>query len=94
MNNVYSDTIGYTCTYVASYGSTHKSTIHINTVQDINMKEGVCHTIVTQGTTYAPYGKEQFSSTINSFINKLRNYLIIRPQLPKVDWSALVKAYF
>ena len=53
MNNVYSDTIGYTCTYVASYGSTHKSTIHINTVQDTNMKEGVCH---TQGTTYAPYG--------------------------------------
>ena len=94
MNNIYSNTNGYACTYVASYGSILKSTININTVQDINMKEGVCHTIVTQSTTYAPYGKEQFSSTINSFINKLRNYLIIRPQLPKVDWSALAKAYF
>ena len=58
MNNIYSDTIGYTCTYVAIYGSILTRTIHINTVQDINMKEGVCHTIVTQGTTYAPYDKE------------------------------------
>ena len=94
MNSIYSDTIGYTCTYVASYGSILKSTIHINTVQDINMKEGVCHTVVTQSTTYAPYGNEQLSSTIISFINKLHNYIIIRPQLPKIDGSALDKAYF
>lgn len=54
----------------------------------------ICDKICQKLSHILPNGKEQFLSSINSFTNKIANYLITRTPLPNIDRSALTMACF